>query len=253
MACPARRSFRLLRVRPFRNLGSFVFAILFTGVFPTSSVRAQITQGMNGLPDGPTSVRGKVLNRITHEAISRALVFSPDQRYAMLTDDRGRFEFKFPARVPEPKEELTGTPDASAYRLRELRMVQNARPNLFYARKPGFLQNGSNPSIGLATSADPPEIVIYLEPESLIVGNVNLPGSEGDMRIHVQIYRRQIVEGQEHWQEVRTFTTWADEEFRFSELEAGTYKVGTNEQLDRNPTIYAPGGSSGSPSGRLPT
>jgi hypothetical protein len=231
-----------MRVRPFRNLRSFVFAILIAGVFATSSVKAQITLGMNSQADGPASVRGKVLNRITHEPISRALVFSPDQRYAMLTDDRGRFEFKFPARVPEPKEELTGTLDASVYRFRELRMVQNGRPNIFYARKPGFLQSNSNPSSNLATSADPPEIVIYLEPESLIVGNVNLPGSEGDMRIRVQIYRRQIVEGQEHWQEVRTFTTWADGEFRFSELEAGTYKVGTNELLDRNPTVYTPGG-----------
>ena len=144
MACPAIRPLFRMRARPFRNLHSFVFAILLAGVLPTNSVKAQITQGMNGQADGPTSVRGKVLNRVTHEPISRALVFSPDQRYAMLTDDRGQFEFKFAARVPEPKEELTGTPDASVYRARQLRMVQNARPNFFYARKPGFLQNNSN-------------------------------------------------------------------------------------------------------------
>src|SRR5580692_2547086 len=125
MACPARRPLFQVRARPFKNLRFFVFAILLAGVLPTSSIRAQITQGINSQPDGPTSVRGKVLNRITHEPISRALVFSPDQRYAMLTDDRGQFEFKFPARVPEPKEELNGTPDQSVYRLRELRMVQN--------------------------------------------------------------------------------------------------------------------------------
>ena len=209
-------------------------------VLPTGSATAQITQGMNVQGDGPASVRGKVVNRITHEPISRALVFSPDQRYAMLTDDRGQFEFKFPARVPEPKEKLTGTPDANAYRLRELRMIQNARPNFFYARKPGYLQNNSNP--GQRAIAEQGDLVIYLDPESLIVGNVNLPGSEGDMRIRVQLYRRQILEGQEHWQEVRTFTSWADGEFRFSELEAGTNRIGTNELLDRNPTIYAPGG-----------
>src|SRR4249920_2691117 len=136
MARPARRPPFRMRVRPFGKLRCFVFAILLAGALPTSSIRAQITQGMNGQADGPTSVRGKVLNRVTHEPISRALVFSPDQRYAMLTDDRGQFEFKFPARVPEPKEELTGTTDASVYRARELRMIQNARPNFFYARKP---------------------------------------------------------------------------------------------------------------------
>jgi len=239
MACPAIRSLFRMRAHPFRKLRCFVFALL-AGVLPASPVRAQITQGINSQPDGPASVRGKVLNRVTREPISRALVFSPDQRYAMLTDDRGQFEFKFAARVPEPKEELTGTPDASVHRTRQLRMVQNARPNFFYARKPGFLQNNSNP--GQSASADQGDLVIYLDPESLIVGNVNVPGSEGDMRIQVQLYRRQIVEGQEHWQEMRTFTAWADGEFRFSELEAGTYKVGTNELLDINPTFYTPGG-----------
>ncbi len=239
MASPAKRSLLLVCV-PSSWVRPFTSAIFLTCVLLSGSTKAQITQGINSQPDGPTSVRGKVLNRATHEAISRALVFSPDQRYAMLTDDRGQFEFKFPARVPEPKEELSGTPDANAYRLRELRMIQNARPNFFYARKPGYLQNNSNP--GQRAIADQGDLVIYLDPEALIVGNVNLPGSEGDMRIRVQLYQREIVEGQEHWQEVRTFTSWADGEFRFSELEAGTYRVGTNELLDRNPTFYAPGG-----------
>jgi hypothetical protein len=41
---------------------------------------------------------------------------------------------------------------------------------------------------------------------------------------------------------VRSFTTWADGEFRFSELTAGTYKVGTTEELDRDPLTFTPGG-----------
>ncbi len=241
MAAPAKQPSLQVRARPKAWLRFAVSAVFPLWVLLAGSAQAQITQGIGGQSDGPTSVQGRVLNRATHEPISRALVFSQDQRYAMLTDDRGRFEFKFPPQVPEPKEEQTAPPDVSFYRARQLRMIQNARPNFFSARKPGFLQNNSSPSAQLA-GANQSDIVIYLDPESLIVGTVNLPGSEGDMRIQVSLYGRQIVEGQEHWQQLRTFTAWADGEFRFSELEAGTYKVGTNELLDRNPTFNAPGG-----------
>jgi hypothetical protein len=241
VAAPAERSLAYVRGRLDLWLCSVASVILLVWFLLSGSTKAQITQGTGSQADSPSSVHGKVLNRVTREPISRALVFSPDQRYATLTDDRGRFEFTLPPRVQEPKEERTAPPDASFFRARQLRMMQNARPNFFYARKQGFLQNNSNPSYGDA-SANQPEIVIYLAPESLIVGTVNLPGSEGDMRIQVALYRREIREGEEHWQQVKTFMTWADGEFRFSELEAGTYKVGTNELLDRNPTFYAPGG-----------
>jgi hypothetical protein len=241
MAAPAKRAFGWVRQRPGLTLRSIASASFLTAALFAGFSRAQNTQAVGGQADSPTSVHGKVLNRVTNAPISRALVFSPDQRYAALTDDRGRFEFKFPPPVPEPKEEQTGTPDVTVYRARRMRMIQNARPNFFYARKPGFLQNNSNPSDGLA-GTNQSELVIYLDPESLIVGSVNLPGSEGDMRIRVELFSRQIRDGEAHWEQVKTFTTWADGEFRFSELPAGTYKVGTNELLDRNPTFYAPGG-----------
>jgi len=241
MATPAKLPTVNARVRPGLWLRSAVSASFLIWVLVSGSTKAQTTQGIGGQPDSTSSVHGKVLNRVTHEPISRALVFSPDQRYATLTDDRGRFEFKYPPQVPEPKEEQTGTPDADVFRARQLRMMQNARPAMFYARKPGYLQNANNQSDGRA-NASQSEIVIYLDPESLIVGHVNIPGSEGDMRIGVALFRREIREGQEHWQQVRTFTTWADGEFRFSELQAGTYKLGTNELLDRDPLVFTPGG-----------
>src|ERR1700688_1106316 len=58
-------------------------------------------QSFNGGPSypvvsGPDSVHGTVINNKTHEPIARALVYSPDNRYATMTDDRGHFEFKFP-------------------------------------------------------------------------------------------------------------------------------------------------------------
>jgi hypothetical protein len=236
-ASPVKRFLADVHLRQVFSLSAAVSLIGLLS-WPSSPAEAQFAQAPNNQTDPPTSIRGQVLNRLSHEPISRALVISPDQRYATLTDDRGRFEFKFPPLIPEPREQPP-TPDANVFRTRQLRMIQNARPTFFYARKPGFLQNNSNPA---RLTANQPDLVIYLEPESLIVGNVNLPGSEADMRIRVALYRREIREGREHWQQLKTFTSWADGEFRFSELQAGTYKVGTDELLDRNPTVFAPGG-----------
>ncbi len=241
MATPAKRPTVDARARPGSWRPSTASASFLLWILVSGSARAQITQSFGGQADSPSSVHGRVLNRATHEPISRALVFSPDQQYATLTDDRGGFQFRFPPQVPEPKEDQTGTPDTDVFRARQLRMMQNARPAMFYARKPGYLQNASNQSDGRA-SLSQSEMVIYLDPESLIVGHVNIPGSEGDMRIGVALFRREIREGQEHWQQVRTFTTWADGEFRFSELPAGTYKLGTSELLDRDPLVFTPGG-----------
>src|ERR1700746_2592251 len=65
------------------------------------------TQSFNGqssyvLPAGPDSVQGTVINAKTNEPIARAVVYSPDNRYATLTDDRGHFEFKFPPQEKGP-------------------------------------------------------------------------------------------------------------------------------------------------------
>jgi hypothetical protein len=227
------------------RLRTILVAALVFWVFLSISTRAQSNEGVGIQPDSPSSVHGRVLNRATHEPIARALVFSPDQRYATLTDHLGRFEFKFPPQVAEPERDLAGTTDVqelrNQHRAQQLRILQNTRPENFLARKPGFLQNESKPSGG-GVAANQSEIVIYLDPESLIVGHVNLPGSEGDMRILTNLYRREIREGQEHWDLARTFTTWADGEFRFSELTAGIYKLGTGEELDRDPLSFVPGG-----------
>jgi hypothetical protein len=158
-----------------------------------------------------------------------------------MTDDEGRFEFKFPPLEPEPKEDWTATPDASVLRARQLRMMRNSRPAMFQARKPGFLEIPADPSSGRVVP-NQPDVVIYLDPESLIVGHVEVPGLESGMRIRVELYRRELREGQEVWQFTRNFSTWADGEFRFSELRAGTYKLGTAEELDRDPLTFSPDG-----------
>src|SRR5579864_7648116 len=44
----------------------------------------------------PSTVHGTVVNSVTHAPIARALVYSPDNRFAALTDGSGHFEFALP-------------------------------------------------------------------------------------------------------------------------------------------------------------
>jgi hypothetical protein len=176
--------------------------------------------GGDGQEEQVTVVHGQVLNAVTNEPVGRALVNLQIANSATLTDDRGWFELK----------------------ISEKRDAQNGRTAMMMAtrfiqvRKPGFIQGGR-----MATSVYPAgstteqqtTVTIRLEPEALIIGHVEVPGSEGEVRIQCQLYHRNMSEGRESWAPERTFTTWANGEFRFSDLKAGTYKLITHEQMDR--------------------
>src|SRR5882762_3288117 len=109
MTAPARHSPIGARLSPIRWLQTIASVILLSSLIPSEAAKPQSTPGLGGQAEGPTSVHGTVLNRLTHEPISRALVYSTDQQYATLTDDRGHFEFKFPPQEPEPRQDLAGT------------------------------------------------------------------------------------------------------------------------------------------------
>ena len=169
------------------------------------------------------TIRGKVLNSVTHEPIARALVFSQDNRFATLTDDRGRFEFVFAGGEGERAGGVS---------------VQNV---VLFARKTGFLRNDYGQQIFQAGGTQP-ELTIALEPEALVVGHVSLPGSDAFDRIQVELFRRQVREGREHWDSAGTVMSRSDGEFRFAELQAGSYKLVTHELLDRDPLTFNPSG-----------
>src|SRR6266436_562243 len=89
MTAPARPSPMSARLSPIRGLRTIAPAILLSLLISSGFAKAQSTQGFDGPAEDASSIHGTVLNRITHEPISRALVYSPDQQYATLTDDRG--------------------------------------------------------------------------------------------------------------------------------------------------------------------
>jgi hypothetical protein len=208
---------------------------------PQEIFRSSAGGGMNVLAvSGPESVHGTVINGKTHEPIARALVYTPDNRYATMTDDRGHFEFKFPP--PEKSAPPVPTSDTDTEGMRKVQQwyQRNARPGLFFARRPGFLPNQDGARLP-ETGADRAEIVITLEPEALIVGHVQLPGVDNTDRIQLQLYRQDFEEGHERWTQAGGFTTWASGEFRFSEFAAGTYKLFTVERTERDSAIFNPG------------
>jgi len=192
------------------------------------------------LPPGPDSIRGAVLNRVTREPIARALVFTPDNRYAVLTDDRGHFEFKFPSQDKTPPPTPSSVEDTESVRALQLWYARNTRPDVFLARKPGFLSD-QNPVRVPAMSGTQAELVLMLEPEAHIVGHVVLPEADSTNRIQLQLLRQDFNEGHERWTQTESFTTWANGEFRFAELPAGIYKLLTLEQMEGDPATFNPG------------
>lgn len=159
-------------------------------------------------------VRGTVVNAITNQAIGRALVYTTDNRYAMMTDGEGHFEFTL------PKAEAEGT-------------------LWLMTKKPGFLDDREKGPTGASSGA---EVTFALMPEGLIKGRISLPAAEPVRGIGVQLLSRQVQDGSPHWMMTNSVITNSSGEFRFAELRPGTYKVSTREWMDNDPESTVPGG-----------
>jgi hypothetical protein len=169
-----------------------------------------------------------VINGVTREPVARALVYSEDKRFATFTDDQGRFEFEVPRIESSPNIPTNG------------RAFYNSSVQLM-ARKPGFLESGNMTSYQPQNAATD-DMTITLTPESLIVGRVNLPSSNQFDRINVEVYRRLVRDGRPFWAPATSAATRSNGEFRVANLSAGTYKIFTDELLDRDPVTYDPNG-----------
>jgi hypothetical protein len=182
-----------------------------------------------GQVDDQKVVRGTVVNAVTHEAVGRALVYSPDNRFATLTDSEGHFEFTLPKVRTDPQ---NGTLSFG--------LARDGGLGLLMARKPGFLDD---PNRGTQTPVSPGrELTISLIPEALIKGRIVLSGNDSAMGIDVQLVSRRMLEGIPHWQLASGAQTNSNGEFRFAELLPGTYKLVTRELLDNDPATTVPGG-----------
>lgn len=199
-----------------RYLPLWLIALFFLSVATLSCPRLAHSQDVQSReaqsPTSSTSLHGTVINSVTREPVARALVFSTDKRLAGFTDDQGRFEFQLP----------------------RIDFIQ------LMARKPGFLEGGNAGPYQPHSASD--NMTIALTPECLIVGRVNLPSSNQFDRMTVQVYRRLVQDGRALWGPVSTATTRSNGEFRVANLAAGSYKIFTDEQLDRDPVAFDPRG-----------
>lgn len=202
--------------------------MLLALVFAAAWASPQPASGQGLLTDEPTSVHGVVVNSITHAPIARALVYSGDNRFAMLTDGEGHFEFA----LPKPKSDS----DSTTYQ------TTNFYQRLwFMARKPGFLDDPNGRMSQLET---PPggELTITLMPEGLITGRVLLSEGDAPTNVNVQLLSRQVQDGMPRWTQAGFAHANSSGEFRFADLQAGTYKLVTHELMDNDPAATVPGG-----------
>lgn len=158
-------------------------------------------------------IRGIVVDSQTGSPISRALVTSPDQRIAVLTDSEGRFTLNL---RPNGQGQLT---------------AQNALPLL--ARKPGYLRTAAPVSVVIDDTAQrDAEIHLKLTPEAIITGRVAVAGAETPAGVPVDLLHRQIQDGVGHWAPVQSKPANSRGEYRFADLEAGDYKLMTREWVE---------------------
>jgi hypothetical protein len=184
--------------------------------------------------EAKNTVHGTVINALTHSPVPRALVFSPGESFAMLTDSEGHFEFTLPKAENESTNTsgiFTGLASPRTFRF-------NGNGLWLIARKPGFLEVH-----GEQRNADSPDsdITISLVPEALIKGRVTLSTNDPAVGVNVQLYSKEVRDGLPRWTSKGGARTNLEGEFRFAELPRGTYKLFTSEFMDNDPAAALPG------------
>src|SRR5215472_1802810 len=200
---------------PLGRMAIFLAGLLAAASFAPESCSAQAEPQKS-------RISGVVINAVTRAPIPRALVSTPDSRFATLTDSSGQFEFAMEKeRVDSPggPGELTG-----------LRGPDQDR-TWINARKPGFIVEGQNGTLAFPGK----QVTIALTPEALIVGRVTFSTADTTSHVTVQLFSRQTQDGMPRWTSRGTALTNSAGEFRFADLQPGHYRIATSESLDNDP------------------
>jgi len=189
------------------------------------------------LNEPSNAIRGTVVNQVTGQPIPRALVHSLDDRYAMLTDGEGHFEFDLPQDDTGPQDYTLNSFEGSRGAIFPL---HSASGIWLRARKPGFVDDPLHPSQVQALPGV--DATVPLAPEALIKGRITLSTGASAERISVQLFSRQVADGRLRWTPGQIVRTNSAGEFRFAELRPGAYKLVTHESMDNDPIASVPGG-----------
>jgi len=169
-----------------------------------------------------STISGVVINSVTRAPVPRALVTTPDNRYATFTDSSGQFEFDI-------EKENADTPGGPGELIRLAGPSQDR--TWINARKPGFMAEGPNGAL----ASPGKEVTIALTPEALIVGRVSFSSADTTSHVTVQLFSRQTQDGTPRWMMRGSTQTNSAGEFRFADLEPGQYRLATSETLDNDP------------------
>lgn len=196
-----------------------------------SLVQSGFCQAVTKSHDTTKVIRGIVVNKLTGAPISRALVFSRDNRLGALTDDSGRFEFTISTIEKSSDTEIFTFGDHTSSHT----YIHGVSDNLT-AKKPGFLEDAEITS----PDASGLKLTISLLPEAIIHGTVLTSNKEPAEGMNVQLFKQEVREGAYHWNPMPLTKTNSQGEFRFADLGPGAYKVMTQELLDTDPQDIAP-------------
>jgi len=207
-------------------------------------------QQPTGTANEKTVLRGTVVNSVTHQPVGRALVKSMDGRFATMTDERGHFEMAFKEKKNEAPMGTAPGPATVRTALFPYPMMINTngtpppgtvdRPDYLTAVRTGYLNPRTALGSAVGVARDQEEVTIALTPEAKVVGHVTLPDGEGAAGIAVELYRQTMQDGRARWTNIGSDQAISDGEFRFADLEAGTYKLYSAELPDRDPVTSDP-------------
>ncbi len=146
------------------------------------------------------SYSGQVVNSVTGEPISRALVQLGSQHGA-LTDHNGNFEF----------DDVVEDGGAA------------------YASKPGYF-----PKDSVAITQSGP-VILRLIPEAIVSGTVTDQNGQPIQDLPIHLKSLDVRNGLTHWRQIQSTTTNVEGEFRFAELQAGKYRLASSFQTEGFP------------------
>ena len=161
-----------------------------------------ISQVNAGAPTASTSqtISGQVVNSVTGEPIARARVQVGAQQ-AALTDHDGHFEFD-------------NVSEESTYA---------------FASKPGYFAEDK------AVLAQGQSVSLRLIPEAILFGAITDQNGQPIQDLRVQLSMLQVHDGLRRWQPMQAINTSVEGKFRFAELQAGQYSLGTGFRIEGLP------------------
>ncbi len=159
------------------------------------------------------SVKGVVLNSVTHQPVARVLVDS--HQGAVLTDNDGHFELNLPEGITQ-----------------------------ISIKRPGYGARGQPSNRAVRVGPNLPSLTFEITPEALITGQVTLSTSDPADGIRVFAYRRRVINGRQQWTVETSTRTNSEGAFRIAGLQSGDYLIytipsrDTDGPLTRGEAVY---------------